>query len=449
MGTNSGPFSAIDGLIYCLDPANPRSYPGTGTGVTELSRVSANPALNSGVAYYANPKGYFEFDGSNDNIPFTLTNFGTTTTVEIWMKMKAFVGGMPFGFALYDIWTGGGASGTLGYNTANGDSYGLTSTQVTNLGLFNQWKHYIFEMRSDVAYTNNKIYINGQSQTLSQVGGTEGTANRNFNSGNGRISSWLNDNGYHQPMDIALFRVYNRALSSGEILQNYNALSKRFNYLENPVSDGLVLYLDAANTRSYSGTGVTAFSISGIGSTGTLTNGPTYRTANGGSFVLDGTNDYIYAPVDTSLFSTQATMVIWLKNDVATPSSGQTGISGYFGAGGGNDHYPWADGAAYMSTFRNGRIGPITLSASIGRTSAHMLTITADTTSWKLYQNTTLITTQSGLSSVYLDNFNIGTSGGTYYYQGNIYAFMIYNRALSADEILQNYNAFKQRYGLS
>jgi hypothetical protein len=250
-------------------------------------------------------------------------------------------------------------------------------------------------------------------------------------------------------MDIALFRVYNRALSSGEILQNYNALSKRFNYLENIVSDSLVLYLDAANTRSYSGTGVTAFSISGIGSTGTLTNGPTYRTANGGSFVLDGTNDYIYAPVDTSLFSTQATMVIWLKNDIATPSSGQTGISGYFGSGGGNDHYPWVDSTAYLSTFRNGRIGPITLSASIGRTTAHMLTVTTDATNWKLYQNTTLITTQSALSSVYLDNFNIGKSAGTFFYQGNIYAFMIYNRALSADEILQNYNAFKQRYGLS
>ena len=250
-------------------------------------------------------------------------------------------------------------------------------------------------------------------------------------------------------MDIALFRVYNRALSQTEITNNYNAFRKRFFPDENIISNGLVLYLDAAINRSYSGTGLTAYSISGIGSTGTLTNGPTYKTANSGSFVLDGTNDYIYAPVDTTLFTTQATMIIWLKNDVATPPSGQTGISGYFGAGGGNDHYPWENGAAYMSTFRNDRINFITLSASIGRTSAHMLTITADTTSWKLYQNTTLITTQSGLSSVYLDYFNIGTSGGTYYYQGNIYAFMIYNRALSADEILQNYNAFKGRYGLS
>jgi hypothetical protein len=443
MGIYSGPRPTIEGLIYCIDPANAKSYSGSGTGVTELSGVSANPTLNSGVGYFANPKGYFEFDGVNDNIPFTLTNFGTTITVEIWMKMKAFVEGMPFGFNTYDIYTGYSA---MGFNTGAGDSYGLTPAQIASLGLLNQWKHYVFEMRSDVSYTNNKIYINGQSQTLSQNGGNENASNRNFNSGLGKISGWLTG-GYHQAMDIALFRVYNRALSSGEVLQNYNALSKRFNYLENIVSDGLVLYLDAANTRSYSGTGVTAFSISGIGSTGTLTNGPTYRTANGGSFVLDGTNDYIYAPVDISLFSTQATMVIWLKNDIASPNAGQTGLIGYFN-GGGNDHYPWTGDSAYFSTFRNNRLGPITLSSSIGRTSAHMVTVTTDATNWKLYQNTTLITTQSASSSVYLDNFNIGKSNGEYYYQGNIYAFMIYNRALSAAEITQNYNALKQRLGL-
>jgi hypothetical protein len=442
MGVNSGPFSAMDGLIYCLDPANPKSYPGTGTGVTELSRVSANPTLNSGVAYYANPKGYFEFDGVNDNIPFTLTNFGTTLTVEIWMKMKLFVNGMPFGFNSYDIYAG---SGAMGFNTAAGDIYGLTSTQVTNLGLLNQWKHYVFEMRSDVSYTNNKIYINASSQTLSQVGGTENAGNRSFNSGNGRISCWLQDNNYHQAMDVALFRVYNRALSSGEVLQNYNALSKRFNYLENIVSDGLVLYLDAAKTRSYSGTGITAFSVSGIGSTATLVNGPTYRTANGGSFALDGVDDYIFAPVDTSLFSTEATMIIWLKNTNAMSGIGFLGYS----EGSSNDHYPWPDGAAYISTFRNNRLGPITLSSTINRALPHMVSITTDSSNWRLYQNDTLQYTTSSTGTVYLSRFTIGSSALSYFYGGDVYAFMIYNKALSATEITQNYNAFKQRYGLS
>ena len=211
------------------------------------------------------------------------------------------------------------------------------------------------------------------------------------------------------------------------------------------VSDGLVFYIDAANPRSYSGTGLTANGlVGGIG--GTLVNGVGFTSSNNGSFIFDGANDYLYAPINTNLFSSEATMIIWLKNDIATPPNAQTGIIGYFGDGGGNDHYPWSDGAAYLSTFRNSRIGPITLSASIGRTSAHMLSVTTDAVNWKLYQNTTLITTQSALSSIYLGTYNIGKSNSDFYYQGNIYSFIIYNRALTAQEILQNYNAMKGRY---
>ena len=445
MGVNSGPSVSPDGLIYCLDPANPRSYPGTGTGVTELSRVSANPTLNSGVAYYASPKGYFEFDGVNDNIPFTLTNFGTTTTVEIWMKMKAFNGGMPFGFALYDVFAYNG----IGYNTAQGDQYGLNTTQIANLGLLNQWKHYVFEMRSDVSYANNKIYINGQSQTLSQVSGSEGAGNRNFNSGNGRISCWLNDNGYHQPMDIALFRVYNRALSQTEITNNYNILNKRFNYLENMVTNGLALYLDASKYNSYSGTGTSFYDLSGNNRNSTLVNGIGYSSRNAGAIVLDGTNDYVQASLDTSLFSSEATMCIWLQNQLATPVT--AGTSGFLGFGQGqvNDHYPYVDGVAYLSTFRNVRIEAITLSSTINRANPHMVSVTTNSTHWRLYQNSTLQYTGSSVGSVYLSRYTIGYSIDSFFYQGNVFAFMIYNRALSADEILQNYNAFKQRYGLT
>jgi hypothetical protein len=83
-------------------------------------------------------------------------------------------------------------------------------------------------MRSDVSYSNNKIYINGQNQSLSQVTGTENTGNRNFNSGNGRISSWLINDNFFISMDLAQFRVYNRALTSAEVIQNYNATKKRY-----------------------------------------------------------------------------------------------------------------------------------------------------------------------------------------------------------------------------
>lgn len=449
MGINSGPFSAIDGLIYCLDPANPKSYPGTGTGVTELSRVSANPTLNSGVAYYANPKGYFEFDGVNDNIPFTLTNFGTTTTVEIWMKMKAFSGGMPFGFLLHDIWTGGGGGGTLGFNSAAGDSYGLTSAQVTNLGLLNQWKHYVFEMRSDVSYTNNKIYINASSQTLSQVGGTENAGNRNFNSGNGRISCWLNDNNYHQPMDIALFRVYNRALSQTEITNNYNAFRKRFFPNENIISNGLILNLDLGNYSSYRGTGTSITDLSGIGNTGTLINGPVFSSANAGILSFDGVDDHIDVPSITSItgdftagvwFYTTATTDVnykrlvdlnyasgfWMGRQTNTNNWGGGILAGNFPHG---IYLPFANGQwHYLVLIRNG--------------STHILY--GDGTS-----NTASTTVSTGnLSSSSLFIAKQPEGGGTFF-NGNIAQVQIYNRALSATEVQQNYNALKQRFGLT
>jgi hypothetical protein len=116
----------------------------------------------------------------------------------------------------------------MGFNTAQGDQYGISSTQVANLGLLNQWKHYVFEMRSDVPYTNNKIYINSQNQSLSQVLGSEQASTRNFNNGSGRISSWLTDDNYNLPMDLGQFKIYNRALSASEIVQNYNATKRRY-----------------------------------------------------------------------------------------------------------------------------------------------------------------------------------------------------------------------------
>ena len=65
------------------------------------------------------------------------------------------------------------------------------------------------------------------------------------------------------------------------------------NYNPRIVTDGLVLLLDAGNTKSYPGTGTTWTDISRNGNNGTLTNGPTFDSANGGSLVFDGVDDYV------------------------------------------------------------------------------------------------------------------------------------------------------------
>jgi len=223
MGIDIGPIEATDRLAISFDVGNARSY--SGSGITVNGLVSGiGFTLVNGVGFGTTATRYFIFDGVDDNIPFNIPNVGTTISIEMWARIKSFSNGMPFGFNLYDVWANGGR---FGFNTAVSDIYGLTSTQVTNLGLLNQWKHYVFEMRSDVAYTNNKIYINAVNQSLSQVAGSESSGNRNFNSGNGRINSWLASS-FFLEMDLAQFQVYNRALSAAEILQNYNATKGRY-----------------------------------------------------------------------------------------------------------------------------------------------------------------------------------------------------------------------------
>jgi len=450
MGVNSGPDSVIEGLIYAIDAGNLSSYSGTGTSVIEISRISASTSLQSGVIYYnTSPKGYFQFDGTNDNIPVTLSNITTTTTIEIWMKMKAFVNGMPFGFSSYDIWTGGGGGGTLGFNTASADSHGLTSTQVTNLGLLNQWKHYIFEMRSDVSYTNNKIYINGISQTLSQTGGTENASNRNFNNGVGRISCWVQDNNYHQTMDIAVFKVYNRALSQAEINKNYNLFRKRFYPEENIVSNGLILNLDLGNYSSYRGTGTSITDLSGIGNTGTLINGPVFSSANAGILSFDGVDDHIDVPSITSVsgdftvgiwFYTTATADVYYKRLVDLDY-----VTGFWLGRNANTN-SWGGGILESNL-------PYGIYLPFANGQWHYLVSIRSGTTHILYGDGTSSTTSNTVSSGNLSATRLfiarepGSSAS--YFNGNIAQVQIYNRALSATEVQQNYNALKQRFGLT
>ena len=447
MGVNSGPGTITEGLIFAIDAGNLTSYPGTGTTVTELSRVSANTSLQSGALYFnTSPKGYFEFDGVNDNIPVTLSNITTTTTIEIWMRMKAFVNGMPFGFNSYDIWTGGGGGGTLGFNTASADSYGLTSTQVTNLGLLNQWKHYVFEMRSDVSYTNNKIYINGISQTLSQIGGTENATNRNFNSGVGRISCWVQDNNYHQTMDIALFRVYNRTLTQAEINNNFNALQERFSYLENYVADNLVLYLDPGKVSSYPGTGTSWYDLSGRNNHTTIINGGGYIHRNLGQILFDGTNDYANVNNAANILSKSSyTKFAFFTN--STYVVGNNIISG----DGGSAHAFFMQTTNKLYAGHNGNWSTITSNTSLVLNTWYSAALTFDTTSgFKLYVNGTLDNT-NGTTTAYTGNDNclIGAYiAGSNVFAGNMGVVMVYTKALSSSEILQNHNAFKLRYGL-
>jgi hypothetical protein len=214
-----------NGLVFALDAGNLVSYESGSTTTYSLTGTSTGTLVN-GVGYNGGNSGTWVFDGVDDYTSFTAPGLGGTATVEMWCKIGSGYSNKMFcGWLNYDVYCAGGR---IGYNTGNSDVYGISQATVDSLGIVGQWAHYVFEFRSDVSYTNNKIYINGVLQTLSQQLSTENPATRNFNNGNGRIAIWGGGGSYNMPMSCAIFRVYNRSLSQQEVLQNYATQKPRF-----------------------------------------------------------------------------------------------------------------------------------------------------------------------------------------------------------------------------
>ncbi|MHA8091633.1 LamG-like jellyroll fold domain-containing protein [Aquirufa regiilacus] len=199
-------------LLFMVDGSkNIATYPdlaGLATTATNRAGVSYNVAAAGSLYFNGTSTGYTDFT-------FPL-NGATTITVEMWVYPTAFSGGMFFGFYNYDIYTYNNA---IGFNTAAGDVYGLTATQAS--GCLNAWKHYVFVMKES-SVTNNKIYLNGVNQSLSQILGTPNNANASFTNGVGRIGSWGINTSYIQPMYVTKFKVYDRELTQAEITAKFN-----------------------------------------------------------------------------------------------------------------------------------------------------------------------------------------------------------------------------------
>ena len=214
------------------------------------------------------------------------------------------------------------------------------------------------------------------------------------------------------------------------------------------VTNGLVLLLDAADKNSYPGSGTTWTDISGNGNNGTLTNGPTFNSANGGSIVFDGIDDYSTIPSSPSwAIGTNGTleMVIYRAASITT------------------NHRLWCvtNNSSNLDAYLDNATGGVYMHGGVIGTNAqpplnqylHVL-VTYNSGTIAMYYNG-ISQTLSGTSTGY-NITGTGTlfiaqfyAGGSYYFNGRIPSFKIYNRALSATEILQNYNATKSRFGLT
>jgi hypothetical protein len=212
------------GLVLHLDAGNPASYSGSGTTWNDLSGNGSNVTLTSTSFDPANG-GNIVFNGTSSYANFN-ANIGNTNvvTVEMWVKTNTLNGGMYFGFNLYDAFVN---DGRIGFNTASGDLFGMESSRVNELGIERAWRHLVFVMYAG-SKTNNKIYVNGESQSLNQILASFSATNSTFNSGAGRISSWLYDLTWRMNMNVASFKIYNRELTQQEITNNFNSSSARF-----------------------------------------------------------------------------------------------------------------------------------------------------------------------------------------------------------------------------
>ena len=209
------------------------------------------------------------------------------------------------------------------------------------------------------------------------------------------------------------------------------------------VSDGLVLCLDAANPKSYIGSGTTWNDLSGNSNNGTLTNGPAFNSENGGSIVFDGTNDYVNLPYLLLSASQDFTINIWIKAN----SHGAGTIFCNYPAG----NLQLVYGTSNMGMWLNNNSTYLDSPATEFTTNPVFFTaqrIGGNET--RVYLNAILKKTGASTSTIgSVSNFRMGTNtNGSEVYNGNIAQVSIYNRALSTSEVLQNFNATKARFGL-
>jgi hypothetical protein len=241
-------------------------------------------------------------------------------------------------------------------------------------------------------------------------------------------------------------------------------MAGRIAYYGNIVKDGLILNLDAAKKDSYAGSGTVWRDTSGNGNSGSLVNGPTFSRDNGGSIVFNGSNQYVSSSVGTTLdigTSVSVTLSCWIKYTTsatnytglvckATSANPMTGFQMLLYTNRLSCELASA-GTVFIGPL-TGLLGTTTLNT--GQWFNTVLTINRSTNTVSAYVNGVLESSQTNASVstsnlTNTSNLLICTErSSTFFLNGSVSNVQVYNRALGAAEVTQNYNALKSRYGL-
>lgn len=442
MGLSHSPSIVTSNLVLCFDPANPKSYSGSGNTIYNAASSSNNGAIENGALYTSQLSGYFNFDGSNDRISVadaSSINFTDNFSVSFWGRMKT--NSLQVPLSKYNSgnrgWVFAYADNIMAFDGRNQTADGYRSAGSAVTTYLGDWNHYT-GVKSGV---NMYIYQNGVatgSTVWSSAGDMTSTVDLTLGS---------NNSNFYSPCDIGQVLLYNRALSSSEIKQNFDATKNKYIYPSPIITDNLVLNLDAGTYLSYSpstswydASGNTSYIL-------TARNSPTYVDAGLASyFTLNGGNQDFYLASYGPTF-TEMTFNLWVwRNGAQNNFSGlvsNISRSGFiYDSAGGSFSYIW-----------NNDVSTFSYSSGLNTTNQTwvMTTLTISPTQVKWYFNGILQHSRNyGHSSTSISNLYIGSDAGFggRYYNGRIAMVQMYNRALTSTEILQNFNATRGRYGV-
>jgi hypothetical protein len=482
------PQIVTSGMVLNLDAGFTASYPNVGTSWYDLYSGGTG-SLNNGPTWNnLGMSSNISFDGTNDY--YELTNRNTSLEFQPNQPYSCLVfyrtpssalngglianmknAGSP-AFPGWDLWfNNGGIPNTIGAHLiANWSTDAIKVAVDYDYSLFsNRWVCFGYTYDGSVPTTSAStinsfdFYLNGKLHTNGkQLGDPQ---NLYPQSGDGFISplttitydpnqrfrvasrwssgSWVSGS----QTSVAKVLVYNRKLTANEFAQNF--------YQGPIVTSGLTFAVDAGNLVSYGGVGTTVYDLVTTGRTATLTNGPTWTYLSGGTFSFDGTDDYGQA-TNLPILGNTAFTVSCFANVQSNPTagSGDGGIVLYGKMGVANQvaglYYRASDNYVRFTAWGGGGIDFATGFLKDFNVWHHWVLV---------YNETNVLVYRDGIADpngAQARSLNMTegtlTFGGAIangsFLQQKIPMVQLYNRALSGNEIKQNFEAYRGRFGV-
>jgi hypothetical protein len=219
MALSHSPSIVTSGLVYCSDPLNLRSYPGSGTTLYDVSGSGSTGTLTNGPTYSS---GYLTYDGVDDRVVTTAAPNYANASWEAWVYCTQNVSTYNMFMGDYLPYFGFYGGNSLYFSNIYGGAQQTIQT-ASNMAL-NTWYHAAFTTAYNGTNTVATVYTNGVQTASTTMTGQQGAPSGTFTIGDGQsMATWYPFKG-----NIGSVKIYNRTLSATEVLQNFNALRGRY-----------------------------------------------------------------------------------------------------------------------------------------------------------------------------------------------------------------------------